>query len=63
VKIRTGVSDGHYTQVVSVMSGALNPGDLVVTGLATIKVEGSPGRPGGPLGGAAGGGQRGPGRF
>ena len=65
VKIRTGVSDGHYTQVVSVMSGTLNPGDLVVTGLATIKVEGSPGRPGGPLAGAAGGGggQRGPGRF
>jgi HlyD family secretion protein len=63
VKIRTGVSDGHYTQVVSVMSGELNPGDLVVTGLATIKVEGTPGRPGGPLAGAAGGGQRGPGRF
>jgi HlyD family secretion protein len=63
VKIRTGVSDGHYTQVVSVMSGALNPGDLVVTGLATIKVEGSPGRPGGPLAGAAGGAGRGPGRF
>jgi HlyD family secretion protein len=62
VKIRTGVSDGHYTQVVSVLSGELNPGDLVVTGLATIKVEGSPGRPGGPLAGAAGG-QRGPGRF
>jgi HlyD family secretion protein len=63
VKIRTGVSDGHYTQVVSVISGDLNPGDQVVTGLATIKVEGSPGRPGGPLAGAAGGGQRGPGRF
>jgi HlyD family secretion protein len=63
VKIWTGVTDGHYTQVVSVISGTLNPGDLVITGLATIKVEASPGRPGGPLAGAAGGGQRGPGRF
>lgn len=68
VKIRTGVTDGHYTQVVSVMSGELNPGDLVVTGLATIKVEASAanGPPGGPLGGAAGGGRggaRGGGRF
>jgi len=60
VKLRTGVTDGHYTQVVSVFSGTLNPGDLVVTGLATIKVEGSPGRPGGPLaGGPGGGGPRG----
>jgi hypothetical protein len=60
VKLRTGVTDGHYTQVVAVFSGTLNPGDLVVTGLATIKVEGSPGRPGGPLaGGPGGGGPRG----
>ncbi|HEV7507016.1 MAG TPA: efflux RND transporter periplasmic adaptor subunit [Thermoanaerobaculia bacterium] len=66
VKIRTGVSDGHYTQVVSVMSGELNLGDLVVTGVATIKVEASAGNgpPGGPLGGAAGGGRGGArGRF
>jgi hypothetical protein len=61
VKLRTGVTDGHYTQVVQVFSGTLNPGDLVVTGLATIKVEGSPGgRPGGPLAGGPGaGGPRG----
>lgn len=60
VRLRTGVTDGHYTQVVSVFSGTLNPGDLVVTGLATIKVETSAGPPGGPLGGAAGrGGPRG----
>jgi len=60
VKLRTGVTDGHYTQVVAVFSGTLNPGDLVVTGLATIKVEGSTGRPGGPLaGGPGGGGPRG----
>jgi len=61
VRLRTGVTDGHYTQVVSVISGTLNPGDQVVTGLATIKVETSAGPPGGPLGGAAGarGGARG----
>jgi HlyD family secretion protein len=59
VKIRTGVTDGHYTQVVSVMSGTLNPGDLVVTGMATIKVDATPGRPGGPLAGAPAGGGRG----
>ncbi|HEX4961595.1 MAG TPA: efflux RND transporter periplasmic adaptor subunit [Thermoanaerobaculia bacterium] len=64
VRLRTGVTDGHYTQVVSVFSGTLNPGDLVVTGLATIKVETSAGPPGGPLGGAAGAGRGGPrGRF
>ncbi|HEX3553099.1 MAG TPA: efflux RND transporter periplasmic adaptor subunit [Thermoanaerobaculia bacterium] len=60
VRIRTGITDGHYTQVVAVQSGTLNPGDLVVTGIATIKVEQSAGPPGGPLGGAAGrGGPRG----
>ncbi|MFY9820958.1 MAG: hypothetical protein WAM82_06220, partial [Thermoanaerobaculia bacterium] len=64
VRLRTGITDGHYTQVVSVVSGTLNPGDLVVTGLATIKVETSAGPPGGPLGGAAGGARGGPrGRF
>src|SRR3954470_1127879 len=60
VRLRTGITDGHYTQVVSVFSGTLNPGDLVVTGVATIKVEASAGPPGGPLGGAAGGGRGGP---
>jgi HlyD family secretion protein len=46
VWIRTGISDGHYTQVVQ---GKLNPGDKVVTGLATLKVQGptNPGAPGG----------------
>ncbi|HTQ80213.1 MAG TPA: efflux RND transporter periplasmic adaptor subunit [Thermoanaerobaculia bacterium] len=43
VSIRTGISDGHYTQVVS---GDLQPGMNVVTGLATVKVEGTAsGRP------------------
>jgi HlyD family secretion protein len=59
VEIRTGITDGHYTQVVS---GDLKPGDNVVIGLATSKVEGNP-PPGsaGPMGGArpAGGGGRG----
>ena len=39
VTIRTGISDGHYTQVVQVVAGTLNPGDKVATGLATAKVE------------------------
>ena len=65
VRIRTGITDGHYTQVLAVLSGTLNPGDPVITGIATIKVETSAGPPGGPLGGAAGApGRGGPrGRF
>ena len=51
VRIRTGISDGRYTQVVSVFSGPLNPGDKVVTGMATVKVEQSPGQGANPLGG------------
>src|SRR3954468_8315675 len=60
VQVRTGITDGRYTQVVSVISGTLNPGDPVVTGTATVKVEQQPGaanRPGAP------GGPRGFGRF
>jgi HlyD family secretion protein len=60
VQIRAGITDGHYTQVVSVISGTLNPGDMVVTGLATVKVDpsaaGANRGPGGP-------GGRGLGRF
>jgi HlyD family secretion protein len=61
VEIRTGITDGHYTQVVS---GDLKPGDNVVIGLATSKVDSNP-PPGssGPMGGGArpggGGGGRG----
>ena len=57
VQIRTGISDGRFTQVVD---GELKIGDAVVTGLATSRVDtpaafgGQPGRPGG------GGGGRGP---
>ena len=55
VQIRTGITDGRYTQVVSVVSGTLNPGDPVVTGVATVKVE--------QQGTAANRGPRGFGRF
>jgi HlyD family secretion protein len=52
VEIRTGISDGRFTQVVS---GELKEGDQVVVGLATSKVEGPPPMggqgPGGPGGG------------
>lgn len=50
VEIRTGISDGRFTQV---LSGDLKPGDEVVVGIATSKVEGPPpmGGPGGPRGG------------
>ncbi|MGZ5440265.1 MAG: efflux RND transporter periplasmic adaptor subunit [Thermoanaerobaculia bacterium] len=52
VPIRTGISDGRFTQVVS---GGLKEGDAVVVGLATSKVESAA-----PMGGA--GGPRGGGR-
>lgn len=58
VQIRTGITDGRHTQVVD---GELRPGDLVIVGLATSKVEGPPppgSRQGG--GGPGGGGRRGP---
>ncbi len=47
VRITTGITDGHYTEVASVLSGELKPGDTVVTGLATVKVPESSGSPGG----------------
>jgi HlyD family secretion protein len=55
VWIRPGITDGHFTQIVS---GDVNPGDNVIIGLATSKVEGPPppGSSGGPMGG---GGRRG----
>jgi HlyD family secretion protein len=39
VRIQTGITDGRNTQVTKVLSGPLNPGDPVVTGLETLKVE------------------------
>jgi HlyD family secretion protein len=54
VWIRTGITDGHYTQVVG---GELKEGDEVIVGLATAKVEGAgPPGSGGPMGGRPGGG-------
>jgi len=47
ISIRTGITDGRYTQVVS---GDLREGAQVVVGIATSKVEGPP-----PMGGAGGG--------
>lgn len=50
VQIRTGISDGRFTQVVG---GDLEPGDPVVVGMVTSKVEGPPppGANRGPMGG------------
>ena len=56
-QIRTGITDGRFTQVVG---GELKPGDPVIVGLATAKVEGPPPMGGG--GGPGGGGPRGGGR-
>jgi HlyD family secretion protein len=36
VRLQTGITDGHYTQVTRVLSGELKPGDPVITGLATL---------------------------
>jgi HlyD family secretion protein len=57
VEIRTGITDGHYTQVVS---GDLKVGDNIIAGLATSKVDSNP-PPGSsnPMGGRPGGGRGG----
>ena len=57
VQIRTGISDGHYTQVVD---GDVKQGDNVVVGLVTSKVDAAapPGQNRGPM--SPGGGGRGP---
>jgi HlyD family secretion protein len=60
VQIRTGITDGKFTEVASVVSGTLNPGDQVVTGVATVKVEQQSGTAGNRPGGGA---PRGFGRF
>jgi HlyD family secretion protein len=59
VEVRTGITDGHYTQIIS---GDLKEGDNIVIGLATSKVEtNAPPGAGGPMGGGArpGGGRGG----
>lgn len=63
VQIRTGISDGRFTEIVE---GTAKVGDTVVIGLATSKVEGPAafgggmGGPGGRPGGGGGTPQRGP---
>jgi HlyD family secretion protein len=51
-EVRTGISDGRFTQV---LSGNIKEGDSVIVGVATSKVEGPP-----PMGGQGpgGGGRR-----
>jgi HlyD family secretion protein len=56
VEIRTGITDGHYTQVIS---GDLKPGDAIIVGLATSKVESNPPPGANPMGGRGGGGRGG----
>jgi HlyD family secretion protein len=63
VQIRTGITDGKYTQVAAVVSGTLNPGDPVVTGVATVKVEQQSGNAPRGMGAPGAGGPRGFGRF
>ena len=53
VQVRSGISDGRFTQIVA---GDLHAGDAVVTGLVTSKVEGPP-PPGGNRGPMGGGGR------
>jgi HlyD family secretion protein len=54
-EIRTGISDGRFTQVVS---GNVKEGDSVIVGVATSKVEGPPPMGGQGPGGPGGGGRR-----
>jgi HlyD family secretion protein len=66
VRLRTGITDGRFTQVVQVVDGTLNPGDKVAIGLATVKVDQSNATgsfPGAPGGGRGGGGRGMGGRF
>lgn len=53
VEVRTGISDGRFTQVVE---GQIAAGDTVVTGAATLKADTQSGA---VVGGARGGGRRG----
>ena len=58
VRVKTGITDGHFTEVTAVLSGELKPGEPVVTGLATVTAPQSSGAA------SAGGRQRSPlGRF
>ena len=52
VPVRTGISDGRFTQIIS---GELSPGDLVIIGQATARVESTQLPPGTGGGGRMGG--------
>jgi hypothetical protein len=54
--VKTGISDGRVTQVVS---GQVAEGDTVVTGAATLRSDAPAGAIGGAGGRGAGGGRRG----
>jgi HlyD family secretion protein len=53
VEVRTGITDGRYTQIVS---GEIKAGDKVIVGLATAKAAATGAS---PMGAPAGGGRRG----
>jgi len=53
VEVKTGISDGRFTQVVE---GQLAQGDTVVTGAATLRAQTQSGA---VVGGGRGGGRRG----
>jgi HlyD family secretion protein len=55
-EVKTGISDGRVTQVVS---GQVAEGDTVVTGAATLRSDAPAGAIGGSGGRGAGGGRRG----
>ncbi len=48
VRIKTGITDHTYTEVVQELNGSLKAGDDLVTGLAQGRASGSAPRPGGP---------------
>ncbi len=48
VRIKTGITDHTFTEVVQQLNGELAPGDELVTGLAQGRSSGSAPRPGGP---------------
>jgi len=56
VQIRTGITDGRYTEVVE---GALKEGQEVIVGNATSKVDSTSGATNSPFGGQRPGGGRG----
>jgi HlyD family secretion protein len=48
VRIKTGITDHTFTEVVQDLNGELNAGEVLVTGVAQGRTSGSAPRPGGP---------------